>query len=44
MHFKLVRLTPIRNESKRTISASGELRLLQLKFEFMRIISNRKGI
>ena len=33
MHFKTVRLTTIRNESKRTISTSGELELLQIVSE-----------
>ena len=33
MRFKAVRLTAIRNGSKRIISASGELRLLQMVLE-----------
>ena len=33
MHFKIVRLTAIRNEPKRTISTSGGLGLLQIVSE-----------
>ena len=33
MHFKIVMLTVIRNKSKRTISSSGELKLIQLVSE-----------